>query len=133
MKDIQFVFAGSGPLEDEVNKRKNIRNLGFLSGEELIEAISSAKFSVVPSECYENCPFALMESQIYGTPVLGADIGGIPELIEKGVNGELFESGNVDSLVNKINDMYCGSYSMEDVNYDTLDSYCLRLMRIYEG
>lgn len=133
LKDIQFVFAGSGPLEDEVNKRKNIRNLGFLSGEELIETISSAKFSVVPSECYENCPFALMESQIYGTPVLGADIGGIPELIEKGVNGELFESGNVDDLVNKINDMYFGSYSMEDVNYDTLNSYCLRLMRIYEG
>ena len=61
-----------------------------------------ARFSVYPSEWYENCPFSVMESLIYGTPVLGADIGGIPELIDAGVNGELFESGNADALTEKI-------------------------------
>ena len=47
-------------------------------------------------EWYENCPFSVMESQMYGTPVLGADIGGIPELIQVGKTGELFESGNAE-------------------------------------
>ena len=35
---------------------------------------------------------------MYGTPVLGADIGGIPELIHVGKTGELFESGNAEDL-----------------------------------
>ena len=39
---------------------------------------------------------------MYGTPVLGADIGGIPELIQVGKTGELFESGNQDQLKNMI-------------------------------
>lgn len=41
--------------------------------------IREDKFSVYPSESYENCPFSVMESQMYGIPVLGADIVGIPE------------------------------------------------------
>ena len=47
-----------------------------------------------------------MESQMYGTPVLGADIGGIPELIAEGRTGELFESGNAEMLKQKILDLY---------------------------
>ena len=43
-----------------------------------------------------------MESQMYGTPVLGANIGGIPELIQVGKTGELFESGNAEDLKKKI-------------------------------
>ena len=47
-----------------------------------------------------------MESQMYGTPVIGADIGGIPELIDNGKTGVLFESGNVDSLVKTIKELW---------------------------
>ena len=47
-----------------------------------------------------------MESQLYGTPVLGADIGGIPELIRVGQTGELFESGNPDDLKQKLTDLW---------------------------
>ena len=39
---------------------------------------------------------------MYGTPVLGANIGGIPELIRVGETGELFESGNAEQLGQKI-------------------------------
>ena len=102
LPEIKFVFAGKGPLEDLVNKTANIENRGFLNGKELEDLIRGAKFSVYPSEWYENCPFSVMESIQYGTPVLGADIGGIPELIEVGVTGELFESGNVEALKDKI-------------------------------
>ena len=42
-----------------------------------------------------------MESIACGTPVLGAEIGGIPELVEQGVTGELFRSGDENDLINK--------------------------------
>ena len=94
LPDVQFIFAGTGPLEETVSGVKNIKNVGFQKGEALEKLIREARFSIYPSEWYENCPFSVMESQMYGTPVLGADIGGIPELIQVGKTGELFESGN---------------------------------------
>ena len=98
LPDVQFIFAGTGPLEETVNGIKNIKNVGFQKGEALEKLIREARFSIYPSEWYENCPFSVMESQMYGTPVLGANIGGIPELIQVGKTGELFESGNGKDL-----------------------------------
>ena len=103
---MQFVFAGTGPLENEINGIPNIKNVGFQTGEALETLIREARFSIYPSEWYENCPFSVMESQMYGTPVLGADIGGIPELIEVGKTGELFESGNATQLKEKIQKLW---------------------------
>lgn len=103
LPDIPFVFAGSGPLEGLLEGVPNIRNAGFQSGEALEMLIRQARFTVCPSECFENCPFSVMESQMYGTPVLGADIGGIPELIQPGKTGELFKSGDHEELKEKIN------------------------------
>ena len=98
LPEIPFVFAGTGPLEEELAGVPNIQNVGFQRGQDLETLIRQARFSVYPSQWYENCPFSVMESQLYGTPVLGADISGIPELIEEGKTGELFESGNAAQL-----------------------------------
>lgn len=133
----KFVFAGNGPLVDEVNKRGNIENKGFLSGSELQQTISSAKFTIIPSECFENCPFTVMESQMYGTPVLGSNRGGIPELIQVGKTGDLFEPGDIKSLKGKIEEMKkrADEYSKncEDIKFDSLDEYCKKLIKIYMG
>ena len=96
---MQFIFAGTGPLEETVNGIKNIKNVGFQKGEALEKLIREARFSIYPSEWYENCPFSVMESQMYGTPVLGAEIGGIPELIQVGKTGELFKSGKPEEEI----------------------------------
>lgn len=133
LPDINFIFAGTGPLESEINGVANIKNVGFQKGEELEKLIREAKFSVYPSEWYENCPFSVMESQMYGTPVLGANIGGIPELISVGKTGELFESGNKEELKNKIREMSSKQYKVEEINFDTVDEYCQILMKIYRG
>ena len=139
LPNIPFVFAGSGPLEEEVNKVGNIRNKGFQTGKELEDLIAKARFSVYPSEWYENCPFSVMESQMYGTPVIGADIGGIPELIDRGVTGELFESGNMESLKEKIISLWNDkerqkSYekALEKICFDTVEKYCGKLIELYE-
>ena len=113
---MQFIFAGTGPLEDNIKRIKNIKNVGFQKGEVLEKIIREARFSIYPSEWYENCPFSVMESQMYGTPVLGANIGGIPELIQVGTTGELFESGNGKDLKMKIQKLWgdkelCAEYS----------------------
>ena len=133
----KFIFAGNGPLVNEVNARSNIENRGFLSGSELQQTIAFAKFTIIPSECFENCPFTVMESQMYGTPVLGSNRGGIPELIQVGKTGDLFEPGNVENLKSKIEEMNvrAGEYSTncEDIKFDSLDEYCKNLIKIYKG
>lgn len=133
LPDVQFIFAGSGPLEKKVNGVSNIKNVGFQKGEALEKLIREAKFSIYPSEWYENCPFSVMESQMYGTPVLGANIGGIPELIQVGKTGEQFESGNKEELKNKVREMSNKQYKVEGISFDTVDGYCHKLMKIYRG
>lgn len=103
---IPFVFAGAGSLEKEINRLDNITNMGFVTGARLEMVIRKARFSVYPSEWYENCPLSVMESIACGTPVIGADIGGIPELIDDGATGELFESGNAHMLKQKIENLW---------------------------
>src|SRR4030042_586656 len=90
--------VGDGPARKELEEIVIYRNIraqftGYLSGKSLETKISSAKAIVVPSECYENAPLSILEAFAYGKPVIGARIGGIPEMIEDGVNGFLFEPG----------------------------------------
>lgn len=139
LPQVQFVFAGTGPLEETINGISNIKNVGFQKGEALEKLIREAQFSIYPSEWYENCPFSVMESQMYGTPVLGARIGGIPELIEEGKTGELFTSGNADNLKAKIKDLWenrekTAQYSTncKSITFDTIEEYVEKLMKIYK-
>jgi len=139
LPDVKFVFAGSGPLEDRIKTIENIKNLGFLTGESLEVLIREAKLTFCPSEVYENCPFSVLESISYGTPVLGANIGGIPELITVGKTGELFESGNVEDLKTKIilllqdeNKLKEYAKNCKKVSFDTIEEYYQKLMKIYQ-
>ena len=75
---------------------------------------------------------------MYGTPVLGADIGGIPELIQEGKTGELFESGNIVALKKSIQILWDKSKRFDkcsknsgNVNFDNAERYAEKLIRIY--
>ena len=140
LPDIPFVFAGTGPLEGEIAGVPNIQNVGFQRGQALKTLIRQARFSVYPSQWYENCPFSVMESQLYGTPVLGADIGGIPELIEVGKTGELFESGNAAQLEKKIRTLWEDreltdrySENCAHLRFDDVAAYTEKLLKLYRG
>ena len=140
LPDIPFVFAGTGPLEGEIAGVPNIKNVGFQRGQALENLIRQARFSVYPSQWYENCPFSVMESQLYGTPVLGADIGGIPELIEVGKTGELFESGNAAQLEEKIRTLWEDreltdrySENCAHLRFDDVAAYTEKLLKLYRG
>lgn len=140
LPDIQFVFAGAGPLEDKIKGVPNIKNVGFKTGAELEQLIREAQFSIYPSEWYENCPFSVMESQMFGTPVLGADIGGIPELIQAGETGELFKPGDKAELKKKIEDLWSDKDSLtqhgqncKNIKFDDIDAYYRKILKTYEG
>lgn len=140
LPQIPFIFAGTGPLEEEVNQVENVENRGFVTGDALRKLIAEARFSVYPSEWYENCPFSVMESQMYGTPVLASDLGGAPELVQAGKTGELFRGGDVEELTEHIRDLWnqpelCRKYSenCKDINFDTVETYCGKIIKIYKN
>lgn len=140
LPEIPFVFAGTGPLEAMVEQAENVENKGFVTGTALGKLIAGARFSVYPSEWYENCPFSVMESQIYGTPVLVSDLGGAPELVQAGATGELFRGGDVEELTAHIRELWedperCRRYrdNCREVKFDTVGEYCSKIINeIYE-
>ena len=101
-------IVGTGPEEGDLkdyisrNKMLNVRVLGFKQGKELVNIVSNAYFVIVPSEWYENNPMTVIESYSVGTPVIGARIGGIPEIVVDEKTGYQFKSGDVEDLATKI-------------------------------
>jgi glycosyltransferase involved in cell wall biosynthesis len=90
-------------IEPHVQNR--IHFLGFQSGQTLMRWIAEALFSVVPSRWYDNAPISTYESFMNGTPVLASRIGGIPEQVQEGVTGRLFEPDSCDDLAQKMDEM----------------------------
>jgi len=95
-------IAGTGPEEDSLKAMvaddDKIEFLGYCSGATLWRLLREARAVVLPSEWYENAPMSVLEAYASGKPVIGARIGGIPELIREGETGLLFESGNSADL-----------------------------------
>lgn len=91
--DIEHLLA-----ETDESIRKRIELLGYKSGEELQSIVANARFAVMPSVWRENMPYSGMEALAAGTPIIGADIGGIPELVREGETGLLFKHGDVGAL-----------------------------------
>ncbi len=110
---VSTIIVGTGP--DEASLRSLATEIGatvsfpgYKKGNELHDIIRSGRAVVLPSEWYENAPMSVMEAYALGRPVIGADIGGIPELIRKGETGEVFVSGSVEelaTLLRKYSDM----------------------------
>jgi glycosyltransferase involved in cell wall biosynthesis len=101
-RHLKLLVVGDGPirnkLEDLAKNDQRICFAGYLSGNSLLDVIRHSLAVVAPSEWYENAPISILEALACGKPVIGAAIGGIPEVIDDAGNGFLFESGNRDAL-----------------------------------
>jgi len=96
-------IVGTGPEEQQLRDlatelNADVEFLGYKTGEAMADTIRNARAMVLPSELYENAPMSVLEAYALERPVIGADIGGIPELIHVGETGALFPSGNVEAL-----------------------------------
>jgi len=102
-------IIGSGHLEKEVLKfisDKGLENVEFLGQQnkaEFNKYLANALVTIFPSECFENCSLTVVNSIFLGTPVLAAKVGGITDFVIENKTGYLFESGNVEELIDKLN------------------------------
>jgi glycosyltransferase involved in cell wall biosynthesis len=104
---IKLRIAGSGPEETELKQFANdvkvdAEFLGYLPYEKIKNVMNESSAMIVPSECFENSPNVVLESYALGRPVIGADIGGIPELVFDGETGYAFAPGDHHDLAEKI-------------------------------
>ena len=107
-RSLPLRIAGKGPVEDEARRfvagegLQNVMFEGYCSGERLEKLNQGAAAVVVCSECYENAPMSILEAYAYGKPVVGSNLGGVPELIQHEYTGYLFEAGNADDLADAL-------------------------------
>ncbi|MDB5090774.1 MAG: hypothetical protein JWR09_4768, partial [Mucilaginibacter sp.] len=110
--EISLKIIGNGTQEEELKAFKNahqLNNVTFLgkkSKQETLEVINGAEFLICPSECYEVLGFTVVEAMALGKPVIGAAIGGIPEMVIDNHTGLLFEPGNAGQLAEKVKWLY---------------------------
>ena len=150
LKHVPLYIVGDGEAVPEIqrmleqNECEHIHLLGFKQGEELQELIQNSMCMILPSELYENCPMSILESYAYGKPAIGANIGGIPELIQDSVDGFLFPSGDQDALQDRLLWMFehkseavemgrAGRYKVEnefnaDIHYEKIVSIYQRVL-----
>jgi glycosyltransferase involved in cell wall biosynthesis len=98
---VRLLIAGTGPDEAPMRtlaEGADIEFLGYCQGERLHRLIRESRATVLSSELYENAPISILEAYACGKPVIGAHIGGIPEMIEHDESGLLYESGNINDL-----------------------------------
>lgn len=92
--EIKFLIAGAGDVEDDVRKADremaNVEYLGSLNREQLFNTFDKVDYLILPSIWYENNPNIIIEAMSFGLPVIGSNLGGIPELIGEG-RGFLFD------------------------------------------
>jgi glycosyltransferase involved in cell wall biosynthesis len=130
----KLVVIGGGPLMNELKAiaSDNIEFVGFKQWDEIKELVGKARFSVIPSEWYENNPLSVIEAQCLGTPVLGAKIGGIPELTEY-----TFKSGDAEDLKAHIEKMWTTTFDYKKLASESMarydaENYYRQIIEIYK-
>lgn len=107
---IKLLVAGTGPEEASLraaveHSGADVTFVGHVAGAPLRKLIGAARALVLPSEWYENAPVSLLEAYGMGRPVIGTDIGGIPELILPNKTGLIAKPANAESLASALVDM----------------------------
>lgn len=139
-------IAGEGPEKENIEKiikenklEDRVKLLGFLNKEQMTDVTRKCKFVVVPSIWYENCPYSVLETLAIGKPIIGSNMGGIPELVIDNENGFIYNT--VDELTEKMNTLFENkelvnqfskkSKELAKQNYDR-EVYYNKLKQIYD-
>jgi glycosyltransferase involved in cell wall biosynthesis len=103
--ELELDVAGDGPARGELEELAAARGVadrvrfhGRVPTGRLGELLRASSVAAVPSRWYENMPLAVIEAFAAGLPVVGTDLGGVPELIDAGVNGEIVPANDAAAL-----------------------------------
>lgn len=128
--NLQLDLVGDGPLKNHVtsfcNNRVNVRYLGPLNTFDVRKQMRVCSALIFPSIWNETFGLVLIEALSVGCPVIASNIGSVPEIIKDGVAGLLFSPGNVDSLIEKIE-------NWSDMSDGLRNSYCQNARHSYES
>lgn len=142
----RVIIAGTGPEEASLRKLveetgADVTFAGFVAGEALHRLIGQSQALVLPSEWYENAPISILEAYALGRPVIGAAIGGIPEMVKVGATGLTPAAGSVENLADSLSQMAAlgtarrsamGAVGREWVSRDfSCTSYRERMLALY--
>lgn len=109
---VDFKIVGEGPDEEKLKKiardigADNVTFVGAKWGEDMNEELAKCRFVVVPSLWHENFPYVINQSFAFGKAVVGSDRGGIPELIEHGKRGLVYEASNYHELASAVKTLW---------------------------
>ena len=108
-QDMRLVVVGDGPdaadfkaLASSLGCASRIEFAGYQTGGALQAYVERASLAIASSRWRENMPYSIVEAFAAGTPVIGTDIGGIPELVDEGKTGFICEPGGVQSMADAI-------------------------------
>lgn len=124
-------ILGTGPMEQELKNyvsqkgAAGIAFRGYQSGQTLVDYIKGCRCVAVPSEWYENCPYSAMEAMSYGKPLIVSSYGGLPELVEHGRNGYIYDAAS-DGAVNHLADCIKKMLALPENEYREIARYSLR-------
>lgn len=119
----------------------NIQFMGLINRNKINRFYRNARFSVVPSICFETFGLVAAEAMSHGLPVIASRIGALPEIVEEGVTGFLFDPGNAEELTSKMkllweNEDLCrkmGEAARKKAIHEySEDVYYKRLMAVYK-
>lgn len=108
-QDMRLVVVGDGPdaadfkaLASSLGCASRIEFAGYQTGGALQAYVERASLAIASSRWRENMPYSIVEAFAAGTPVVGTDIGGIPELVDEGKTGFICDPGDVQSMADAI-------------------------------
>lgn len=145
----KLYIAGDGPDIEKVKKyikdnklEEKIKLLGFLSSDQVKEYVRKARFIVVPSVWYENCPYSVLETLAMEKPIIGSNLGGIPELVKNNETGLIYKYDNINELTDKMKELFENKDKAEELGKSakkiakedfSKEAYYNKIIKIYEG
>lgn len=111
-KNVHFIFAGDGPEMNRVrsfiheNKLSEYADIvGYVDGSKKAEILSKGDILLFPTKHAEGLPNAILEAMGSGMAIISTPVGGIPEVIEDGINGFLHSSEYPSVFYNSIKNL----------------------------
>ncbi|MCX6799599.1 MAG: glycosyltransferase [Candidatus Falkowbacteria bacterium] len=138
-----LIIIGTGPefkkYQAQIDNERigNIKMIGPKYGKDLQNIIANAEAILIPSIWPENNPLTMLETMAMGKPVIASHTGGIPEIIKHQENGLLFEMGNAEDLILKINELnttnleVLGQKAKETISSLNKENYYQNIVNIY--
>ena len=124
--NVEFILAGSGDVEKikEILRKRNLedhfRFTGWVKGDQKQKLLETSDLFFLPSYT-EAMPMSILEAMGYALPIVASNVGGIPQLVENGVNGFMAAPGDKEQFADEIlsllqNTGLCYQMSEESLN-----------------